>query len=203
MTFLVARLVIHKSRSHHLVNAWTSHWSWPTRLNPYSHLSSPSFHSTTMNQHDSVLKGKYPAKTHCAKVAAYLKDSVKDDSPARIYLQGQKTRMIEDNDEPQPFRSRYVMARAQIPADLGHPDSVVIFSIFLDAICQTAILFTTSRLPLSPSSSPHSIPPRSFGLACPFLQTKLYTSTMSTMFAIHPNSMTTSRPLENPDHPHP
>lgn len=117
MTFLVARLVIHKSRRHHLNNAWTSYWSRSTRLNAYSTLSSPSFHSTTMNQHDSVLKGKYPARSHCAKVAAYLKDKVKDDSPARIYLQGQKTRMIEDNDEPQPFRSRYLMERAQIPAD--------------------------------------------------------------------------------------
>lgn len=203
MTFIVARLVIHQSRRHHLINAWTSYWSRSTRLNAYSSLSSTSFHSTTMNQHDSVLKGKYPARSHCAKVAAYLKDKVKDDSPARIYLQGQKTRMIEDNDEPQPFRSRYLMAKAQIPADLGHPDSVVIFSISLAAICQTAILFTTSLLPLSPSSSHHSTPPRSFGLVCPFLQTKLYTSTMSTMFALHPNSTTTSRPLENPDHPHP
>lgn len=65
-----------------------------------------------MIEHDLVLKGKYPAKAHCAKVTAYLKGTVKDDSPARIYLQGQKTRMIEDNDEPQPFRSALSMARA-------------------------------------------------------------------------------------------
>ena len=58
-----------------------------------------------MKDHDSILKGKYPAKAHCAKVAAYLKEAVTNDSPTRIYLQGQKTRMIEDNDEPQPFRS--------------------------------------------------------------------------------------------------
>ena len=71
-----------------------------------------------MDQQDSILKGKYPAKAHCAKVAAYLKETGKDDRPARIYLQGQKTRMIEDNDEPQPFRSEYEFPRAQALADL-------------------------------------------------------------------------------------
>ena len=52
----------------------------------------------------SILQGKYPAKAHCAKAAAYLKEKAPHDSPSRIYLQGQKTRMIEDNDEPVPFR---------------------------------------------------------------------------------------------------
>lgn len=58
-----------------------------------------------MKYQDHVLEGKYPAKAHCAKVAAYLKGKTGNDGPSRIYLQGQKTRMIEDNDEPQPFRS--------------------------------------------------------------------------------------------------
>ena len=156
-----------------------------------------------MKDHGPVLKGKYPAKAHCAKVAAYLKQTVKDDSLARIYLQGQKTRMIEDNDEPQPFRSARSMARARVRTDLYQSDSAVTFSTSLAATYPIAILCTTSLLPLSPSSFPHSIPPRSFGLACPFLQTKLYKSTMSTMFALRPNSTTTSHRLGNPDHPHP
>ena len=58
-----------------------------------------------MRDQDDVLQGKYPAKVHCSKVAAYLKEKSGIDGPSRIYLQGQKTRMIEDNDEPQPFRS--------------------------------------------------------------------------------------------------
>ena len=156
-----------------------------------------------MIHHDSILKGKYPAKAHCAKVAAYLKDTVKDDSPARIYLQGQKTRMIEDNDEPQPFRSEYLMPTAEVRADSYSSDSVVIFSISLAVICLTAISYTTFPPPLSPSSSPHLIPPPSFGLACPFLQRKLYRNMMLTMFAHHPNFTTSSHLLENPDHPHP
>ena len=58
-----------------------------------------------MKHQDDILQGKYPAKAHCSKVAAYLKEKIGIDGPSRIYLQGQKTRMIEDNDEPQPFRS--------------------------------------------------------------------------------------------------
>ena len=58
-----------------------------------------------MKHQDDILRGKYPAKAHCSKVAAYLKEKTGIDGPSRIYLQGQKTRMIEDNDEPQPFRS--------------------------------------------------------------------------------------------------
>ena len=58
-----------------------------------------------MKHQDDILQDKYPAKAHCSKVAAYLKEKTGTDGPSRIYLQGQKTRMIEDNDEPQPFRS--------------------------------------------------------------------------------------------------
>ena len=100
----MTKVALNNSRRHyHLINIWTSNCSPLEGLGPHSLLKS-SFHST-MKHHDSILKGKYPAKAHCAKVAAYLRETVKDDSPARIYLQGQKTRMIEDNDEPQCFRS--------------------------------------------------------------------------------------------------
>lgn len=192
----------HSRKYRHLINTWTSHWVppktfEPTLLRPYS------THFITMKHHEPILKGKYPAKSHCAKVAAYLKERVKDDSPARIYLQGQKTRMIEDNDEPQPFRSEHLVARAQVPTDLYDIDSVVTSFISLAAIYLTAISSTISLPPLSPSSFPHSIHPPSFGLACPFPRIKLYTSTMLTTFALRPNSTITLHPLENPDHPHP
>lgn len=56
-----------------------------------------------MDDVDNILAGKYPAKAHAAEVAAYLK-SKHPDADGVIYLEGQKTRLIEDNDEPQPFR---------------------------------------------------------------------------------------------------
>lgn len=59
--------------------------------------------SRTMTTIDAVLAGKYPAKAHAKKVVEYLQKH-KPDVSGIIYLEGQKTRMIEDNDEPVPFR---------------------------------------------------------------------------------------------------
>lgn len=56
-----------------------------------------------MDSLESILAGKYPAKAHAAKVAAYIK-STHAGANGVIHLESQKTRMIEDNDEPQPFR---------------------------------------------------------------------------------------------------
>jgi len=67
-----------------------------------------------MDKTDELLRGKYPAKAHAAKVAAYLK--AKDPSSnGLIYLEGQKTRLIEDNDEPVPFRSVTVHLPRTVP----------------------------------------------------------------------------------------
>ena len=58
----------------------------------------------TMELSDSLLQGKYPAKTHAAKVAAYLKENGTDLDGVVFFIEGQKTHLIEDNDEPRPFR---------------------------------------------------------------------------------------------------
>ena len=52
---------------------------------------------------DTILKGKYPAKDHARRVASYLQE-VGHPKEGIIYLESQKTRLIEDNDEPVPFR---------------------------------------------------------------------------------------------------
>jgi Xaa-Pro dipeptidase len=49
------------------------------------------------------LKGKYPAKAHAKKVVDYLK-SKDANTNGVLYLEGQKTRMLEDNDGEAPFR---------------------------------------------------------------------------------------------------
>jgi Xaa-Pro dipeptidase len=51
----------------------------------------------------STLKGKYPAKAHAKRVAEHLQKAHSNVTGV-IYLEGQKTRMIEDNDGEQPFR---------------------------------------------------------------------------------------------------
>jgi len=49
------------------------------------------------------LQGKYPAKEHAKRVADWIKENG-GESKGLIYLEGQKMRLIEDNDEPVPFR---------------------------------------------------------------------------------------------------
>ncbi|EFX00436.1 prolidase [Grosmannia clavigera kw1407] len=61
-----------------------------------------------MTDYDEVLRGKYPAKAHAQRVADYIRAKV----PAArakhgvIYLESKATRLLEDNDEPEPFRQR-------------------------------------------------------------------------------------------------
>lgn len=48
---------------------------------------------------DAILAAKYPGKAHARRVAQALKQDA-----GAIYLEAQKTRLIEDNDEAMPFR---------------------------------------------------------------------------------------------------
>ncbi|EON66061.1 X-Pro dipeptidase [Coniosporium apollinis CBS 100218] len=66
---------------------------------------------------DDVLKGKYPAKAHVKKVVEYIKAHGGEASGV-IYLEGQKTKMNEDNDQEAPFRQRryfYYLTGCELP----------------------------------------------------------------------------------------
>lgn len=52
---------------------------------------------------ETVLKGKYPAKSHAKRVAQLLRDK-NPDVNGIIYLEGRMTKLLEDNDEAEPFR---------------------------------------------------------------------------------------------------
>ncbi len=52
---------------------------------------------------EAILAGKYPAKQHAKRVAEWMRKS-NPKLGGVLYLEGQKTRMIEDNDEAAPFR---------------------------------------------------------------------------------------------------
>lgn len=56
-----------------------------------------------MADFESILKGKYPAKAHARRVVEWMRKTNPDISGV-LYLEGQKTRMIEDNDGEAPFR---------------------------------------------------------------------------------------------------
>ncbi|SPO04591.1 probable Probable Xaa-Pro aminopeptidase PEPP [Cephalotrichum gorgonifer] len=54
-----------------------------------------------------VLEGKYPAKAHARRVADFIRHRVSDvEAEGVLYLEARMTKMIEDNDSPEPFRQR-------------------------------------------------------------------------------------------------
>jgi len=55
--------------------------------------------------YDTILQGKYPAKRHAKRVVDYIRSKVPD-ATGVLYLESRATKLIEDNDEPQPFRQR-------------------------------------------------------------------------------------------------
>jgi Xaa-Pro dipeptidase len=55
--------------------------------------------------YESVLKGKYPAKAHAKRVVELIRKDAPDASGV-LYLEGRMTKLLEDNDSPEPFRQR-------------------------------------------------------------------------------------------------
>ncbi|KAK4033592.1 peptidase M24, structural domain-containing protein [Parachaetomium inaequale] len=49
--------------------------------------------------------GKYPAKRHAQRVVDYIRSKMPD-ATGVLYLEGRATKLLEDNDEPEPFRQR-------------------------------------------------------------------------------------------------
>ncbi|KAL8999389.1 MAG: hypothetical protein Q9188_005893 [Gyalolechia gomerana] len=92
---------------------------------------------------DPILKGKYPAKEHCAKVASYLKSKHDVSETSVIYLEGQKTKLWEDNDEPQPFRG------CALPdSHLTYEISTSTLTLFIPPLDPDSVIW--SGLPLLP-----------------------------------------------------
>jgi Xaa-Pro dipeptidase len=58
-----------------------------------------------MSLTDTTLKQKYPAKAHCQRVAKYLTDQGLS-RDGIVYLEAQKTHMVEDDDQAMHFRQR-------------------------------------------------------------------------------------------------
>ncbi len=103
---------------------------------------------------DSILKGKYPAKAHARRVAEYLKSKGQSEDGV-IYLEAQRTRMIEDNDEPVPFRQRrpfFYLSGCNLPdAHLTYNISQDILTLFIPPIDPDSVIW--SGLPLSPEEA--------------------------------------------------
>ncbi|KAI9780057.1 MAG: hypothetical protein M1839_007039 [Geoglossum umbratile] len=99
---------------------------------------------------DSILAGKYPAKAHVERVAAYIKLK-QPNVDGVIYLEGQKTRMIEDCDEPQPFRQRrnfFYLSGCELPDSyLTYATATRKLTLYIPPIIPDEVIWT--GLPLS------------------------------------------------------
>ncbi|PWY93356.1 putative Xaa-Pro aminopeptidase pepP [Aspergillus sclerotioniger CBS 115572] len=83
-----------------------------------------------MTSLDSILAGRYPAKAHARRVAERLQ-ACGYGRHGIIYLEAQKTRLIEDNDEAMPFRQRrpfFYLSGCPLP------DSYLIYNIGADRL---------------------------------------------------------------------
>ncbi|KAI9791073.1 MAG: hypothetical protein M1816_004304 [Peltula sp. TS41687] len=102
----------------------------------------------------SILSEKYPAKAHARKVVEYIQNK-HPGAGGVIYLEGQKTRMIEDNDEAQPFRQRrsfYYLSGCPLPDSyLTHDIESSRTTLFIPPIDPEAVIW--SGLPTSPSEA--------------------------------------------------
>lgn len=72
------------------------------RLVPIALRSISTSHPRTMD-YNTILKGKYPAKRHAKRVVDYIRSKVPD-ATGVLYLESRMTKLLEDNDEPEPFR---------------------------------------------------------------------------------------------------
>lgn len=104
-----------------------------------------------------ILQGKYPAKAHARRVAEYLKSHghIAPSSPALIYLEAQKTKLIEDNDEPVPFRQRrpfyYLSGCPLADAYLTYAIPTDTLTLFIPPIDPDSVIW--SGLPVSPEEA--------------------------------------------------
>ena len=58
---------------------------------------------SNMTNYEEILKGKYPAKAHAKRVVEFMHKS-NPKATGVLYLEGQKAKLQEDNDENVPFR---------------------------------------------------------------------------------------------------
>ncbi|CAI6337205.1 unnamed protein product [Periconia digitata] len=104
--------------------------------------------------YDEVLKGKYPAKEHAKKVAEWLIANG-GDKTGTIYLEAQKSRLIEDNDGEAPFRQRrffYYLSGCNLPDSyLTYNIPTETLNLFIPPVEPDEVIW--SGLPMSPSEA--------------------------------------------------
>ncbi|KAI9883298.1 MAG: hypothetical protein M1823_004941 [Watsoniomyces obsoletus] len=118
----------------------------------------PAKRTKFSNMDEEILNEIYPAKVHAKKVVEYLRRRHGQDSDninGVIYLEGQKTKMIEDSDQEQHFRQRryfYYLSGCAVPdCYLVHEIENRKTTLFIPPIDPEDVIW--SGLPLSPDEA--------------------------------------------------
>lgn len=83
-----------------------------------------------MAEAEAVLARKYPAKAHARRVVEHIRRK-RPDANGVIYLEAQKTRLLEDSDQAEPFRQRrffYYLSGCELP------DSYLTYEVHTDRL---------------------------------------------------------------------
>ncbi|KAJ5777109.1 hypothetical protein N7520_000355 [Penicillium odoratum] len=102
---------------------------------------------------DKILATKYPAKAHARRVAELLQ--ARHGEAGVLYLEAQKTRFIEDNDETMPFRQRrpfFYLTGCLLPdASVAYDVKADQLTLFIPPIDADSVIW--SGLPMSPEEA--------------------------------------------------
>ncbi|RYP07787.1 hypothetical protein DL764_002292 [Monosporascus ibericus] len=103
---------------------------------------------------ERVLKGKYPAKAHAKRVAEYIRSKIPD-ATGIIYVEGRADALLEDSDEPVPFRQRraffYLTGVDAADCSLIYDMSKEHSTLFIPPVDPDSVVW--SGLPLSPEEA--------------------------------------------------
>lgn len=104
---------------------------------------------------DKILAGKYPAKAHAIRVTDYIKAKLPD-AMGILYLEGRASALLEDSDEPVPWRQRrsfMYLTGLDEEADcyLIHDLSTGHSKLFIPPVDPATVIW--SGMPLSPEEA--------------------------------------------------
>ncbi|KAL1836760.1 hypothetical protein VTJ49DRAFT_4700 [Mycothermus thermophilus] len=104
--------------------------------------------------YDTILKGKYPAKQHARRVVDYIRNKVPGASGV-IYLESRMSKLIEDSDEPEPFRQRryffYLTGCKLADSYVIHDLDTARTTLFIPPIDPDSVMW--AGLPMSPDEA--------------------------------------------------
>ncbi|OTB08534.1 hypothetical protein M426DRAFT_52209 [Hypoxylon sp. CI-4A] len=103
---------------------------------------------------EKVLQGKYPAKAHAKRVVEYIRTKIPD-ATGVLYLEGRSDKLLEDSDEPVPFRQRrafmYLTGVDAADCFLIYDIATAHSTLFIPPIDPDSVIW--SGLPLSPQEA--------------------------------------------------